>query len=187
MKYFTLAWYRQQHETEEDYRSILDDYTRHLEAIRGVLSDDLLALANLTGVEDGLIIEARHDREQRRFTLTLRCGDLRMGYYDLVLTYKEAEITQPDEWILARIARRTTDFGDEIASHELDVTPDGRIEHRLLFHPGRWFAIRCRTLQWEKVNQSNRELPFLPDRFPGGPVTTLYGWKNRSYGRRKLI
>ena len=188
LKYFTLEWYRQEDKTAEDYRAVFDAYTRRLESVRDTLSENLLILAKLPGVDDGLIVEARHEREQRRFMLTLRCGNLRMGYYDLVLTYEDAAISQPDAWILARIARMTNERrGDDIANHELDVTPDGRIEHRFLFHPGHWFAIRCRTLQWEKINRPNRELPVLPDRFPDGPVTTLYGWKNRSYGRRKLI
>ncbi len=189
MKYFTLAWFNRRAKKHRDYVVVFDKYTRHLESLQGVLPNDLLALARLPGVDDGLIIEARHDREQRRFTLTLRCGDLQVGYYDLVLNYDEAEISQPDEWILARIARMTTDYGDDIAYHELDVTPDGKIEHRFLFHPGHWFAIRCRTLNWEKINQPDRELPTLPDRFPGGPVTTLYRRKNRHRGRhrRELI
>ena len=189
MKYFTLAWYRRHPRKHRDYVPIFDNYTRHLESLQDILPEDLLALAKLPGVDDGLIIEARHDREQRRFTLTLRCGDLQMGYYDLALTYEEAEISQPDEWTLARIARITDGHraDTDIAYHELDVTPDGKIEHRFLFHPGKGFAIRCRTLQWEKINQPDRELPYLPDRFPGGPVTTLYGKKNRYHGRRKLV
>ncbi len=187
MKYYTREWLRQQDKTVEEYRFVHDNYTRHLESVQGVLPDDLLALARLPGVDDGMIVEARHDRKQRRFMLTLRCGDLVMGYYDLMLEYKDAEISQHDEWILARIARMTTDYGDEIAFHELDVTPDGKIEHRLLFHPGRWFAIRCGTLQWEKINRPDQKLPTLPDRFPGGPVTTLYHQKDRYGHRRKLV
>ena len=174
MKYFTRAWLLQQDKTAEEYRAVQNEYMRHLEMLKDILPTNALTLARLPGVDDGLIVEARHDPELRRFMLTLRCGDLRMGYYDLVLIYDEAEINPSDERTVALIARMTDERrGDEIAFHELDVRPGGKIEHRLLFHPGRWFAIRCRTLHWEKINRPNRELPLLPDRFPGGPVTTL--------------
>lgn len=55
--------------------------------------------------------------------------------------------------------------------HEIDNTEEGRIEHRLLFHYGVWFAIRCRALHWEWIDRPNRDLPRVKDRFPGGPST----------------
>ena len=151
---------------------------RHLEEMRGVLPDHVLELAHLQGVDDGLIVEVHHDQAERVLRITLRCGDLQMGYYDLILTYGDAQITPEDEFLLARLARSTIDQSDHDADlyrHEVDVTAEGGIEHRLEFHVYRqhdvWIAIRCRMLSWEAVSRPNRDLPVMPDRFPDGPVT----------------
>ena len=112
-------------------------YSRHLEQMRGVLPDHVLELTQLQGVDDGLIVEVRHDQAERVLHLTLRCGPNQMGYYDLILTYEDAEITPEDERLLARLARSTRDRSDHDADlhrHEVDATADGRIEHRLEFH-----------------------------------------------------
>lgn len=171
---FTTPFYDDAPQVWAAFRQNLAD---HHERMRGVLPPHVLALAELRGVDDGLIVEARHDRVGRVLSLTLRCGDNQMGYYDLTLTYEDADIAPPDEGLLAHIARNTIDqyhHESDVVRQELDVTEDGRIEHRLEFHVYReddvWFAIRCRQLQWEKVPRPDRDLPLLPDRFPDGPV-----------------
>src|SRR5687768_9470955 len=112
----------------------------------------------LPGVDDGLVVEVQHQRPQKTLRMVLRCGDLQMGYYDLILTYEGASLTPRDEQTLARVARTTRDHRRhecDLAYHEVDVvdmveTSDGGgIEHRFLFHPGVWFAIRCDALHWE--------------------------------------
>lgn len=89
-----------------------------------------------------------------------------------MLTYEGAEITPRDAWTLAKIARTTKHgwrYESDLHFHELDRAEDGCIAHRLLFHPGVWFEIRCRELRWKQVSRPGREFPRLPDRFPGGP------------------
>lgn len=54
-------------------------YTQHLERLKGVLPDELIELAQLPGVDDGLLVEAHHVRSQETLLLVLRCGDLQMG------------------------------------------------------------------------------------------------------------
>ena len=44
---------------------------------------DLLALARLPGVDDGLVVFVRHDLARQVLSLTLRAGDRQMGYCDL--------------------------------------------------------------------------------------------------------
>ncbi len=129
-------------------------------------------------MDDGLIVQVTFDRAGGRLTLIMRCGDLVMGYYDLVVTYKEAEMTPEDARLLARLARSTVSaglFDADLSRHEVDTAAEGRIEHRLEFHhhsqPDQWLAIQCRALQWEKIRCLNRDLPEYPDRFPGDPVT----------------
>jgi hypothetical protein len=122
-----------------------------------------------------------HVLSQQMLLLVLRCGDLQMGYYDLLLTYEDAVISPRDEWTLAKIARGTKDAwqGADVAYHELDQAEDGRIQHRILFHPGLWFGIDCGKLHWKKVDRPDREIPKLPDRFPGGPARPP-AWTHRA-------
>jgi hypothetical protein len=118
------------------------------------------------------VVEVHHVVSQQVLILVLRCGDNLIGYYDLLLTYEEAQISPRDAWTLAKIARTTKQarwFQSDLFFHELDRTEEGLVEHRLLFHPGLWFAVRCRNLRWDKIDRPGRELPALADRFPGGP------------------
>ena len=159
--------------TGNSARLVAERYARHLESLRGILPANVLALAKLHGIDDGLIVRVRYNREQRHLTLILRCGHLQMGYYDLIITYQDAVLSARDEWTLAKIARAATSNGrsrSDVAIHEVDRAEAGGIEHRFLFHPGVWFAIRCRALHWKRVSRSNQRVPLLPDRFPGGPV-----------------
>ena len=182
MKYFTLDFYRTRNDwyTKPELPGPVEHpwkrYSRHLEEMEGNLPADLLALARQPGVDDGLVVLARHDRARRVLTLTLRCGYAQMGYYDLALRYEGADISPEHERTLVWIARTTRSdrrHEADVAYHELDRAEDGRIEHRLLFHGGLWFAVRCEALRWARLPRRDRRLPRRCDRFPGGPVTPV--------------
>lgn len=174
MRYFTLDVYNHWYEHYDDkaLKEVFDQYTRYLAGMKGVLPDEALALAGLRGVDDGLLHSVQHDRGAEVLRLTMRCGDLRVGYYDLVLLYEGASISSEHDRVLAWVARSTRGHRTcscEVAYHEVDRADDGRIEHRLLFHPGAWFAIRCDRLRWEQIATPDRRLPRCRDRYPGGP------------------
>ncbi len=174
MKYFTLDWYHTIDENFEKQKAIYQQYLRHLDERQDVLPTDVLALACLKGVEDALVVKVRHDRVRRVLSLTLRAGYIGIGYCDLVLTYRGAEIAPEDEQTLALVARTTRGawrHESDLVFHELDRTNDGRIEHSLLFHPGRVFTIRCDALAWVRLPRPGRNFPRSFDRFVGGPVT----------------
>lgn len=158
----------------EPFQKIDAAYRRHLETLRGDLSDRVLQLAQPSGIEDGLVVRVTHDQEKRMLCLVLRCGHLQMGYYNLVLTYGDAALTPEHYNALATVAQSTksqSDHGCDLAYHELDYV-DGAIEHRLIFnalqwqHPTAggyiWFAIRCRDLRWKRVPRRTRR--FIPGR-----------------------
>jgi hypothetical protein len=170
MKFFTVdvynSWYRT-YEDDSTLKAAFHDYNEYLEGLDGILPARILTLARLPGVDDGLVVLVKHDRNQSAIVLTLRCGDLEMGYYDLVVQYEEAEISAQDEQTLAQIARTTQNESrheSDLYFHEMDVTAVGGMEHRLLFHPGVFFAIRCRGLRWEKVDRPDRKLPRVRQR-----------------------
>ncbi len=189
MKFFTIedrwfdsgeeymAW-ETAHDDEKSAKIAYEQYQQHLANLHGILPDHVLALDRLQGIEDGLLVAVKHDRDQKKIALILRCGDLPMGYYDLILRYEGADISPEHERALARIARTTINAGyheSDLASTEIDKTEDGRIAHRFAFHPGCWFEIRCSELTWRTVPQPNRNLPDIKDRFPGYPTFNLSG------------
>ena len=177
MRFFTLDVYNHWYEHFDDVLldQVFDRYTAHLESMNGKLPDNVLALAKLSGVDDGLVIRVQHDRSAQVLCLTMRCGDMLTGYYDLALVYEGATITPEHDQVLARVARTTKShrtFTSDVAYHEVDSSDDGRIEHRLLFHPGVWFAIQCDVLRWDRISRPDRLLPPCPDRYAGGPPAT---------------
>ena len=152
------------------YRAAAHAYDEHLTTLRGVLPEGVLALTEPSGMEDGLIVRVEHDRFWNELTLTLRCGNLIVGYYDLFLFYEKAEVVHDE--VLTRIARTTLSdrrYDENLRYQELDVAPDGGIEHRMIFTNASWFAIRCRSLDWERVPRPDRKLPRHRDRYPGAP------------------
>lgn len=175
MRFFTLDWYHSQPLNDvAGFRRVIEAYARHLERMDQVLPPHVVELARLEGVDDGLLIDVRHDCPARTLQLTMRCGDLQMGYYDLVLTYEECSLSRQSEWSLARVARSTVSHcrhACDVAYHEVDRAADGRIVHRLLFHPGVALAIHCGALRWERIPTPGREFPRVRERFPGGPRT----------------
>jgi hypothetical protein len=175
MQYYTLEVYSGRN--DDHGRAVAaahEQYRQRLRDLHGVLPDHVIALADLQGVGDGLLVRVDHRRDCRTLILTLRCGHLQMGYYDLVLEYSDASITTEHDQILAWIARTTKGCWRhecDIAYHEVDLADDGLIEHRLLFHYGLWFAVTCRSLAWETLPRSQREFARCRDRYPGGPST----------------
>lgn len=165
MRFFTKDFIEEE-KTSDDHRRLWEEYRKHLHDNRDVLTAPIQELALLPGVDDGLIVSFRHNRDVPSLELILRCGDLIMGYFDLCLEYIGRTITASDEAILQRLAdlHRQNIHGD-IAYHEVDTTADGAIVHRILFHGNPWsklpsqeVEITCRTLRWQKIPRPNRDL-----------------------------
>ena len=166
----------------EPFRKVNEEYRRHLTCLRGILPEKVLELAEPSGMENALVVRVAHDRTHRSLRFVLRCGDLQMGYYNLVLTYKDAWLMPEHDVVLAIIARTTKTqriFECDLAYQELDATEDGHIEHSLIFY-GRtcpesastrwpWFSIRCRDLNWHREPTRTRRLPPSENRYLGDP------------------
>ena len=116
-----------------------------------------------------------HDRQAKHLQITIRCGHLQMGYYDLVLDYFGARISDEHDQILAVVARTTRDRNNshDLRYQELDLSQDGRIEHRLMFRPGVWISIICDELTFQRVPKPDGKLPRFKDRYPGGPPASI--------------
>lgn len=172
MKFFTVAAWQSFDDDPQAFQRVYQSYQRRLQQLAGVLPDRVLELSEPYGIENGLITRVRHDENRRKLQLTIRCGHLQMGYYDLALTYREAEISPEHDRVLASIARSTISarrHDAELFYQEIDLIDDGRMEHRLFFIPGIWISVRCEDLDWARVPRRDRRLPWSADRYPGGP------------------
>jgi hypothetical protein len=160
----------------EPWRKAFDAYDKHREDLKGILPDSILELSDPSLLDDGLVIKVDHDRVKRKLVLTLRCGNLQIDYYDIVITYLGAKISPKHDRTLAKIARSTNflqTYDNDIHFHEITVTKCGRITHRFLFNPGVQFAISCKSLTWKKVPRKGRSFLNVPDRYLGGPEVEL--------------
>ncbi|CUU38537.1 MAG: hypothetical protein K6U12_10030 [Armatimonadetes bacterium] len=153
------------------WRAFFEACRRHHESLRGRLPEHALELLNLQGVDDGLLVEAVYERKTRTLQLTLRCGHLLMGYYDLTLVFREASLSPHSRTTLRRIAETTKGDGIweyELYRFELDTTPSGGIILRLEFlgfYDDPWFEVRCKELQWHTKPVADPKLPVIPRRY----------------------
>jgi hypothetical protein len=144
----------------------------HIQSLKGVLPDSIIELADPSLLDDGLILKVEHNRDKRKLILTLRCGNLQIDYYDIVITYFGAKLPPKHDQTLAKIARSTNGFNGyihDIHFHEFTLAKSGRITHRFLFNPGVQFAISCKSLTWKKVPRKSRNFAKAEDRFLDGP------------------
>lgn len=110
-------------------------YLRHLEEIAADVPHGVRLLGGLSqGVNlfASAIAATSHDQAARRFNLVLDIG----GRY-LDIQYIDAEPENPE--VLETAQRVLTD--------ELDLGPDGLIEHRILLDPQGEFVVRFKDIQ----------------------------------------
>jgi hypothetical protein len=156
----------------EPWGKAFASYDEHLEQLKAVVPDSIIELASPALLDDGLILFVDHDRQKKTLELKLRCGNLQIGYFDIVIKYLGASITDKHDQTLSNLAASTNGFRgilNDIHFHEFSVRKDGRIVHRFLFNPGTQFAITCKSLTWKKIARKDRRFPKLQDRYPGGP------------------
>lgn len=151
-------------DSHELFRETNDAYREHLASLEGVLPERILKLSEPWGTKDGLLVRAY--REGSNLHLVLRCGDLQMGYYNLELIYLDAEISSEHAEVIREISRTTKaqrTYQYCLYVYELDVTPEGRVVHRMIFTEKwaegfPWFAITARDLRWQRVPVLSRRL-----------------------------
>lgn len=160
MKFFTPAWHRG--ELDDGPDTAFEDYRRHLAPLLPRLPPDVQTLAS-TNLHDGLLFHLVTNGDALQ--LSLRCGDLRVGYFDAALDYfgvlPSAEFTKTLEEIAPvtsrRAAKRNTRCSEALYA-EIDV--DGEwIVHRILFIAGNSYhelTVRFRDLALLTHRRNNR-------------------------------
>ncbi|HLP00123.1 MAG TPA: hypothetical protein VK171_16120 [Fimbriimonas sp.] len=162
----------------EKFEVVNREYSKHIESVSSMLDPRVIELSKLGDIDDALVSKIEWLRDGRNLRLTMRCGNLQVGYYNLVLTYVNAKISDPHKIVLSKIALGTRGQGSydyDGALEEFDVVQNGRVAHRLLFnaidweHPRGnglvWFQVVASELRWKKVPRKGRRLTGVGKRF----------------------
>ena len=163
--FFTRAWATGELSTEES-EAVLARYEQHLEQITPRLPATVRVLARELNLFDARIRRARLDRAGRELRLELRCGDERVGHYDLDLAYLGAIVDAADAAVLERAAR---DPEAAVWFDEVDVADGDAFLHRILFRPGAECEVLFRALSLRMAPRGAPELPGHVDRWVEGP------------------
>ena len=123
MRYFTPAW----HSDGDATRHPGKEYKAHVAALLPQMPPDVRTLATRVNIHDGLLWRMAADEARGALSLTLRCGDLQRGYFDLGLEYAGVCFSpalseglsglagQPTDRDLQYIPRRSEALYDEVA------------------------------------------------------------------------
>jgi hypothetical protein len=152
MRFFTMAWWSGV-QTEDD-GDPATDYAAHLSAIRELLPPDLL------DTEESVSL---HDTRLRQLRLLLTDGSLELGLESyagdgwFTLMYGGVELFESEADPRTGLSG-PSGYGD-LGYCEIDVLPEGRFEHRLLFSTG--IELRV-TFQSFRLQQGKHDLPGNP-------------------------
>lgn len=153
MKYFTRGYISGELADAEAER-IGTAYQQHIQVISDFAP---VAIADLskTNLHDGLIRRVVVKHNTNELLLSLRCGDLQVGYFDLELLYSGVSL---DIQLLKVLSRRAHDKQTEILADEIDAAADGRFVHRLLFWPEDEISITFANLRLTRQAQPDRKI-----------------------------
>ncbi len=154
-----------------------DRFAEHLELIKSELPENLQAIAPAYFVDDALVAQVRANVGDRSLKLTLRCGNIPNGYFDLVLRYEGVDYSEGLLAQVERIALRTRTrlrYAYDAWCHEICVLA-GTIVHSIVFHFHPWprednndpahLVIRCAEMSAKCFEKPDRTLPRIARRF----------------------
>ena len=142
MKWFTRSWAAGDLDDEEFDRR-RSDYRQHLMLIAADLDSGAEQLVSSVNLHDAKVKEFEA-RDARSFRLRVVAGDLQQGYEWLTLIYEDADLVEATEDELG--TSRLTGGDVELLYDEIDVSADGRYEHRMLLWPEGEFGVRFRSV-----------------------------------------
>jgi hypothetical protein len=151
MKFFTREWAG---------KAVPKAYQAHLSKLLPRMPATVRAPAQGVNIHDGRLRAATLDRAHHTLTLSMRCGDNRVGYFDLELVYYEAVLSDGDVVALREVSR---DLEAEAQYDELDLTDAGAWLHRMTFWRDHEVAVSFERLALRLEPMPNREFLRLPD------------------------
>lgn len=153
MRFFTEEW-ATGGLSDAEYEQRLSAYDEHLAKILSSLTPSARILATSIEVHDALLEEVVLEPARQKLSLSLVCGDLQEGYFDLQIRYLGVDPGSFDRLGWERIAAASK---SELLYHELDLSAGDGFEHRFLFHPYREVAIQFRSLSLRVADRADRE------------------------------
>lgn len=127
MRYLTPALVHGDIEGEQA-KHIWQAYEAHLNKLWPHLSPDLRVLAK-TEIHDALIRRIVLDHSAHELVLELRCGWVKVGYFDLNLHYRGITLSDANTEVIRMAASCPA---SEVKAQEIDRGPNGEYIHRLL-------------------------------------------------------
>ncbi len=151
MRWFTREWVDGDVTDEEQERRI-SAYEAHVAHVRPSLAHGAEQLLDAVNLHDALLRFWRYEPGVE-LLLEVVTGDLQVGYEDVQLRYGSAEIDSDTAQVLESLRGRK---GVEMLYDEVDVTPDGRYEHRIIAWPTGEAAIRFSDLGVQRRPRDDR-------------------------------
>ena len=145
--------------TDEESDAIVPAYWDYLATFLPKMPPVVQELATAINIHDGLIEMAVFDRAAQQLRLELLVGDLQKGYASIHLCYSSAVFET------AALKMIASDSESEALYDEIDVQPEGRFEHRILFWPYRELVVSFGSLALTRVPRADRERANVPERF----------------------
>jgi hypothetical protein len=154
VKWFTRDW-QQGRLTDDESSAVTADYVSHVEKLRRSTPAALRVLSGSTGqfsLHDGWFIYSQWTSgETRDLTIDVAGWYMDQPLLHVRIVYREAELLFPTQEIFDRLRATPS---TEILYGEVDLTHDGRFEHRLLLWPEEagYFAVRFKDLELAVVH-----------------------------------
>lgn len=135
MKFFTRNYHNSEGD-EDSYLKIHLEYANHLKSITPSLTPNVKTYLKLeiqtNRLHDAKFVRGKYDQTKKKLILTLRCGDLQAGYYDLDISYSDVGI----DLDLGEVKRILDADDTEILSEEIDYSEESKKQqHQLIFYP----------------------------------------------------
>ena len=170
-----MRWFTDEALADDDYwDEVIAAYSSHLVEITPRLPIELTALATDPhfDLSDGQFREVTVDRQARKVSLAIDCGNLQVGYRRLTLRFVDAAIDPENLLLLGKAvgAEFRTDHWStsrtvtEIQYTEVDLLPGGRFIVRLRLWPFHEFGVAFGGLSIAEEALSERE-PARPGTF----------------------
>jgi hypothetical protein len=131
MKYFSRGWAAGEF-SEAESDELRSRYWKRVEALRGIMPNEVIELATGVSLHDGIVDTVRWDQAKRGLELVLVCCGEEGKSSEVRLLYSGVQVSDST---LSVLAERARDRRTEILYDEVDQDEDDRWVHRLMFWP----------------------------------------------------
>jgi hypothetical protein len=151
MRFFTRAW-AEGKIPDVKANLIPREYESHIKMIWSQLPEKCRELAKEIHLHDGKIVNVSYSETDKKICISVKCGDLQNGYFDIDLIYSEIKF---GEEIFHKTKDISSNAKHEILYDEVDLDQAGNIIHRILFWPNAEITITFKIFDFKKRKNAN--------------------------------